>query len=75
MLVYQVLYQGLIIDAIYFYFYVQHRATILSCNVVMDTVLIKAMPVTIDHMTAILTMMKAIAIVSCEIVPSIPFYR
>ena len=65
------LHQALIIDAIYF---VQHHATILRCNAVMDTVLIKAMPVTINHMTAILTMMKAIALVSCDSALSIVLF-
>ena len=43
---------------------VQLHATTLSCNAVMVTVLIKAMPVTIDHLTAITIMMKAFALVS-----------
>ena len=52
---------------------VQLHATTLSCNAVMVTVLIKAMPVTIDHPTAITIMMKALALVSWDIALSIPF--
>ena len=52
---------------------VQHHATTLSCNAVMVTVLIKAMPVTIDHLAALTIMMKALVLVSWDIALSIPF--
>ena len=39
----------------------------------MVTVLIKAMPVTIDLLTAITIMMKALALVSWDVALSIPF--
>ena len=51
----------------------QRHATTLSCNAVMVTVLIKAMPVTIDHLAAITIMMKTLALVSWDIALSIPF--
>ena len=44
-----------------------HHATTLSCNVVLDLVLIKVVPVTIVHMTAIPTMMKAIALIHAKL--------
>ena len=55
--------------------YFQLHATTLSCNAVMVTVLIKAMPVTIDHLTAITIMMKALALVSWDIALPIPFFH
>ena len=62
---------GVLSQGIFFPF--QLHATTLSCNAAMVTVLIKAMPVTIDHLTAITIMMKALALVSWDIALSFPF--
>ena len=51
---------------VHLFYSVQPHATTLSCNAVLDLVLIKVGPVTIAHMTAIPTMMKVIALVSCN---------
>eukprot|EP00731_Ephydatia_muelleri_P019704 Em0012g529a len=43
------------------------HATTLSCNAVLDLVLIKVVPVTIVYMTAIPTMMKVIALIHAKL--------